>query len=542
MGKAILIFSDGTGQSGGITFDENRSNIYKLYRATRCGPDSCIDPQDQVAFYDPGLGSPGAGSFIRFKIGRQLYNLASSMTGLGISLNIIDCYAAIIRLYREGDRIFLFGFSRGAYTIRSLAAVIAKCGVPRQMPDGSPVPLDVAGSRKLATTAVKDVYQFCYSRKRDPGKPHQTFLLDTRERIAARFRCDHKSFCPEDIAKCDPKHPESFNPLDPGRANAYPYFIGAFDTVAAIGRPAAVAMLIAAAAVLLAGGSYVGSLLTTFSDVPLFGWVSLFAVRNLAILFFGAAGIATLYVLLRNYLKFDFRVSGYHFRQSLATIHLNPPKFHFEDYTLSAFVEYAKHTISIDENRKDFKRVHWDPDDTRKETRDQCHNIHFEQVWFPGVHSDVGGGYIESEARLSDGTLAWMLAAACMIPEGIKYDASVLRLHPGALGPQHDEFKAGHWQFHLRDLPRDKNCKVIPVTMHKSVYERFKAPKVVQYDVEKPYRPDNLREHPDFAGYYKDPPEAPPAQLVAVARNIEHVWEQQKVQTALASNPGSQNS
>ncbi len=40
MGKAILIFSDGTGQTGGIRFDQDRSNIYKLYRATRCGLDT----------------------------------------------------------------------------------------------------------------------------------------------------------------------------------------------------------------------------------------------------------------------------------------------------------------------------------------------------------------------------------------------------------------------------------------------------------------------------------------------------------------------
>lgn len=40
MAKNVLIFSDGTGQAGGLRFDEDRSNIYKLYRATRCGPDS----------------------------------------------------------------------------------------------------------------------------------------------------------------------------------------------------------------------------------------------------------------------------------------------------------------------------------------------------------------------------------------------------------------------------------------------------------------------------------------------------------------------
>lgn len=162
--KNILILSDGTGMAGGITFDEDRTNIYKLFRATRCGPDSCINPQQQVAFYDPGLGSPADGGFIWGTTGRRLYNLVSQATGLGITANIIDCYAAIIRLYRPGDRIFLFGFSRGAYTVRSLGAVIAQCGVPRRLPNGDPVPLDVAATRKIATAAVKNVYQFCSSR------------------------------------------------------------------------------------------------------------------------------------------------------------------------------------------------------------------------------------------------------------------------------------------------------------------------------------------------------------------------------------------
>ena len=76
--------------AGGITFDEDRTNIYKLYRATRYGPDSCIHPDEQVPFYDPGLGSPADGGFIFGKTGRWLYNLVAQATGLGIAANIID--------------------------------------------------------------------------------------------------------------------------------------------------------------------------------------------------------------------------------------------------------------------------------------------------------------------------------------------------------------------------------------------------------------------------------------------------------------------
>ena len=157
MPKNIIIFSDGAGQAGGITFDEVRTNVYKLYRACRVGPDTTIDPSEQVAFYDPGLGSPADGTNIKIQWARKIYNLASMATGLGITANIIDCYAALIRLYRDGDRVFLIGFSRGAYTVRSLAGVMSFCGIPRQLPDGAPLPMDARGSRALAARAVKDV-------------------------------------------------------------------------------------------------------------------------------------------------------------------------------------------------------------------------------------------------------------------------------------------------------------------------------------------------------------------------------------------------
>jgi len=50
-GRNVLIFSDGNGQAGGLVPDEARSNVYKLYCATRCGSDTKIDPDRQLAFY-----------------------------------------------------------------------------------------------------------------------------------------------------------------------------------------------------------------------------------------------------------------------------------------------------------------------------------------------------------------------------------------------------------------------------------------------------------------------------------------------------------
>jgi uncharacterized protein (DUF2235 family) len=57
MPKNIVVYSDGTGQDGGVRPEQRISNVYKMYRATRTHPDNAIDPSQQVCFYDPGLGT-----------------------------------------------------------------------------------------------------------------------------------------------------------------------------------------------------------------------------------------------------------------------------------------------------------------------------------------------------------------------------------------------------------------------------------------------------------------------------------------------------
>jgi hypothetical protein len=241
MPKNIVIFSDGTGQAGGINFDEARTNVYKLYRACRVGPDTKINPSEQVGFYDAGLGSAADGGHFAVGWMRWLYNLASMATGLGITRNIVDCYAAIIRLYEEGDRIFLVGFSRGAYTARSVAGVMAFCGVPRHLPDGSPLRRNPKSLRRLAEHAVKDVYQFCSSYDRKEIGPYRKFIMDTRDRIAAQFREQHGCSVTVDGAE---------------RPNVFPYFIGVFDTVAALGHKFLGPALVVLAILFLVGLQY----------------------------------------------------------------------------------------------------------------------------------------------------------------------------------------------------------------------------------------------------------------------------------------------
>jgi Uncharacterized alpha/beta hydrolase domain (DUF2235) len=349
-------FSDGTGKAGGINFDEARTNVYKLYRACRVGPDTKIEPSEQVPFYDPGLGSASDGG--HFKVGwmRWLYNLASMATGLGITRNIVECYAAIIRLYEEGDRIFLIGFSRGAYTVRSVAGVMSYCGIPQHTPDGSPLRRDPKSIHKLAEHAVKHVYQFCPSYNRKETRGYRQFLMETRDAIASQFR---KQYGCSLMA----------NGIE--QANVVPYFIGVFDTVAALGHkylgPAVVALGVA----VLFGLHHFGSVLEPI--LPWAGWM--------AWLLSYVGVTATLIAIVMNYLKIAPPLQSYGLLKRLATLHLAPPKHKFYDTTLNPNVGYAKHAISIDENRADFKRVGWSPTQEKQGTRDEHGNGYFEQVW-----------------------------------------------------------------------------------------------------------------------------------------------------------------
>jgi uncharacterized protein (DUF2235 family) len=490
MSKNVIIFSDGTGQAGGLRFDENRSNIYKLYRATRCGPDSAIDPHDQVAFYDPGLGSPEDGENIKWRALRWLHNKVAQATGFGITRNIIDCYAALIQLWQPGDRIYLFGFSRGAYTVRCLAGVIAFCGIPRH-PRGQPdlpLKIDSDSAQKLAAYAVKHVYQFTYPRKLDDATPYQKFLLETRANVARRFR------------------DECGSAGGPDAANVYPHFIGVFDTVASLGSAVTTTLFGVAFLLLAAALGAFGEFLSLFGEAPAIGWVlSYLTFWHVFIGTVTAAVVVAIGVYLFTHFKWDFRVPGYDLGSSLNTMHFNDLWMTFYDYDLNPNVGYARHAISIDEDRANFKRVPWHSIKTT--ARDVIGIQWFEQVWFSGVHADVGGGYPENESRLSDIPLDWMLRWASLIPGGLKHDPSVLKRWPYPEGPQHDEVKAGLGLITtLTDLSWSKQNRLLrgaDAVMHRSVYQRFDLAAAPIYDELAPYRPETLRTHTDFSLYYQ---------------------------------------
>ncbi|WP_428031405.1 DUF2235 domain-containing protein [Ancylobacter sp.] len=472
--RNIVVFSDGTGQAGGILVDEARSNVYKLFRATRCGPDTAIDPDKQIAFYDPGLGSALAGEGIRIGVARKVYNALSSATGLGISRNIIDCYAALIQLWRPGDRIFLFGFSRGAYTVRCLGGVLGLCGIPTKMPDGSALLRDPVTCRGIAKEAIGRVYSRgsgIDDHGQEKDKARKARLGEQRQALGAQFREQYGSQAPEG-------------------SNAVPYFIGVWDTVAAVGlsAPAMAVVKWATPGLAIVASFIMGWIAAPVGNVAFWVWFA----GTLATL--GIVGLAT-YVALR--IKFVTDLPGV---RTWDTMHLMSLRMSFFDRSLNKRVRYARHALAIDEARADFDRVPW-VTDVGASQHDLDDTSWFQQVWFAGNHSDIGGSYPENESRLSDIALEWMAKEARTA--GLLVDEHYLRPAGRALGPQHDECRMGvpilWWRYIWRKQTREIKDNAV---LHETVLERFQATHIVGVDQDCAYRPDNLRTHAQCRTFY----------------------------------------
>lgn len=120
MPKNIVLCLDGTGNE----FGDTNSNVIKLYGTL------VQDPQAQVAYYHPGLGTmgaPGAWS----KLAQWWTRVKGLAFGAGLAANIGDAYCYLMANYQPGDNIYIFGFSRGAYTARALAAMLHMYGLLR---------------------------------------------------------------------------------------------------------------------------------------------------------------------------------------------------------------------------------------------------------------------------------------------------------------------------------------------------------------------------------------------------------------------------
>lgn len=469
MTKNILIYADGTGQAGGVRPDQKLSNIYKMYRATRTGPDSPIDPAQQVAFYDAGLGTDEDARSLPLRTLRFLRKTLSSITGTGISHNIKDCYEAILKSYEPGDRIYLFGFSRGAYTVRCVANVLSLCGVPLHDRNGEPLKRYGGRLKALAAQAVESVYEHSAGGFRDKA------ILEETEEKARRFR-------------------QAYGSDVDGQSNVAPYFIGVFDTVAALGLPLAIRYALGVGGVAVLGISY--WVIADVFDAPVA------AVRLVAIAIIAILVIAAWYALGRIRVIRDFPAPGkyrWHFASGRSGSY---------DLRLDPRVEYARHALAIDERRKDFARVGWGK---RGETpeRKPGQAEWLIQLWFPGCHSDIGGSYAEDESRLSDISLKWMVDEVSKTEHPILIDPAKLHLFPSAAGIQHCEIEGmldlfpRWWPRRLRFAwPAAARKEAMGAPMHESVQKRFECASVNNCGNIAAYRPDTLMSDPNFVRYY----------------------------------------
>jgi uncharacterized protein (DUF2235 family) len=356
-GKNIVICADGTGNT---TIKGRGTNVFKLYEAIDQNghrTDPGLTPQ--VALYHDGVGTENV----------KWWRILTGATGFGLSRNVKQLYEELARVYAPGDRIYLFGFSRGAFTVRTLAGLVALCGIP----DLSKYPTNEALKKGVAQAygEYRRKYASWLTRLISPPT-----VWDAEAIAALRRRFSVR------IPHFDPAGREE------GKLIA---FMGVWDTVDAVGLPLRVARF----------------------------W---------------------------NRVIYAFK---------------------FPDRTLTEHVERACHALAIDEQRESFEPVLWDESRT-------AHPERIEQVWFAGVHSNVGGGYPRQGMSLV--SLDWIMTRAeaaglRFIPSERQYYQS----HADAHDRMYDS-RAGLGMLY-RWKPRNVRllCEANGVApkVHRSVFERI---------------------------------------------------------------------
>lgn len=314
MPRNIVICCDGTANE----FAKHNTNVVKLYSVLQ------QDPDTQVTYYHPGLGTmEPAGALTTWA--RKVTKILGMAFGYGLEHDIRDAYAFLMKNYKPGDKVFFFGFSRGAYTVRAVASLLHMYGLVQ--PDND----------ALIPYIIRMMMGIQRARN---GKDGGREAIEEYFQLASAFKGMMS------------------------RTECKPWFVGVWDTVSSV------------------------------------GWIE-------------------------NPLKLPYVTN-------------NPD------------IEIGRHAIAIDERRAFFRNHLWRPSTDPKQPSGPKD---LKQVWFPGVHCDVGGGYPESESGLSKVALKWMLDEAQAAGLLIDPDRHSLILNesgtgphvaPDANGPMHESLK-GAW-------------------------------------------------------------------------------------------------
>ncbi len=345
--RNLIVCSDGTWNTPDQKKDNipTPTNVVRIYNAIS---EQNSDNIEQLKYYHPGVGAEGS----------WWEKLAGGTVGVGLSKNIKSAYKWLAYNYQPGDRIFLFGFSRGAYTVRSLAGMVSKCKL-----------------LKLQNLSDDELWR----------------------RVDVAYKQGYRKKIP--LKKWANKL--EFHENENGDTTIPIYFLGVWDTVGALGIP-----------------------------------------NNLAIL------------------------------NLLDSVH----KYSFHDTKLSNNVKNARHAVAIDEKRASFSPTLWTNANKRKSE--------VKQLWFIGVHSNVGGGY--PDKGLSDIALEWMMKESTDLGLGLR-DNIMNQINPNSQGIIYD---SQHGIFsHLRSSPRslpaitkesDHNHLI-----HYSVFDRQNNPPIEESNYHK---------------------------------------------------------
>jgi len=167
MAKNIILCCDGTSNQ----FAGDQTNVIRLYR---CAPSI---PGQQVTFYDPGVGTmPAPG--LPTRVAKRISVSLGLAIGLGFTDNIRDAYCFLMQEFEPGDQVFLFGFSRGAFTARALAGMLHAVGLLHPGTENL-VPYAIRYWRNCYTSAGSKVAADFKRTMSRECKPHFIGLWDT---------------------------------------------------------------------------------------------------------------------------------------------------------------------------------------------------------------------------------------------------------------------------------------------------------------------------------------------------------------------------
>jgi uncharacterized protein (DUF2235 family) len=179
MPKNIVICCDGTGNQ----FAESKSNVVKLYKML-------VHDASQVTYYHPGVGTMGARNALS-TISKWWTKVIGLAFGYGISDNIADAYQFLMRTFQPGDAVYVFGFSRGAYTARALCGMLHLIGLLREDNEGLiPYSIRMIKEKEIDFGVAAD-FKKTFSRE---CKPHFVGVWDTVSSVGWVYDVAHFPF------------------------------------------------------------------------------------------------------------------------------------------------------------------------------------------------------------------------------------------------------------------------------------------------------------------------------------------------------------